>query len=68
LYRRSSARCFRKTAPIFSGFFFRSKHSFTLTSAKLAQLLDFSAEIGSENLQKHSTLTMFPQKDFIPHK
>ncbi|TPQ36494.1 hypothetical protein C2U70_12580 [Bradyrhizobium guangdongense] len=56
---------FPKIRADFSVFFFRGKYSFTLASAKLAQLLDISAEIGSENLQKHPTLTMFPQKDFI---
>ncbi|MBR0825247.1 hypothetical protein JQ596_06850 [Bradyrhizobium manausense] len=57
---------FSKNRADFSAMFLGGKHSFTLPSAKLAQLLDISAEIGSKNLQKHPTLTMFPQKDFIP--
>jgi len=59
---------FSKIRADFSALCSCGKYSFTLPSAKLAQLLDISAEIGSENLQKHPTLTMFPQKDFIPRR
>jgi len=59
---------FPKNRADFSAFFFRGKYSFTLAPVKLAQLLDISAQIASEHLQKHPTLTMFPQKDFIPRR
>jgi hypothetical protein len=36
-----------------------------LSPAKLAQLIDISAEIGSLLPKNNSTLTMFPQKGFI---
>jgi hypothetical protein len=49
----------------FSEFFACGKLSFTLCPARLAQLLDISAETISLLAKNNSTLTMFPQKDFI---
>jgi len=49
----------------FFAFFMCSKLSFTLCPAKLAQLIDVSAEIRSLVPKNNPTLTMFPQKDFI---
>jgi hypothetical protein len=56
---------FSKRSADFSAFFMRGKLSFTLCPAKLAQLIDSSAEIGSLLPKNNPTLTMFPQKGFI---
>jgi hypothetical protein len=56
---------FQKNRADFFAFFVWGKLSFTLCPAKLAQLLDLSAEIRSLMPKNNSTLTMFPQKDFI---
>jgi hypothetical protein len=58
---------FSKKRADFFAFFMRGKLSFTLCPAKLAQLLDLSMEFRSLMPKNNSTLTMFPQKDFIPH-
>ena len=55
---------FQKNRAEFFAFFIRGKLSFTLCPAKLAQLIDISAEIRSLMSKNNSTLTMFPQKDF----
>jgi hypothetical protein len=54
----------KKSADFFA-FFMCGKLSFTLCPAKLAQLIDISAEIRSLVPKNNPTLTMFPQKDFI---
>jgi hypothetical protein len=56
---------FLKKSADFSELFIRGKLSFTLRPAKLAQLIDISAEIGSLMPKSNPTLTMFPQKGFI---
>jgi hypothetical protein len=47
------------------GFGAEGKVSFTLCPARLAQLLDISAETGSLLPKNNPPLTMFPQKGFI---
>jgi hypothetical protein len=54
-----------KTTQDFFEFSARVKVLFTLGPARLAQLLDYSAETGSLRSKNNPTLTMFPQKDFI---
>jgi hypothetical protein len=49
----------------FFGFGKESKVSFTLMAARLAELLDMSAQTGSLLPKNNSPLTMFPQKGFI---
>jgi len=59
------ARCADKATQDFFEFYIRVKVSFTLRSASIAELLDFSAETGSQRPKNNATLTIFPQKDFI---